>query len=239
MNTPAATLPHPNALGIGIGSDAPDGPTVIGLTGGPNLGFNGNEGHKADNTYSYADTMTWIRGRHTFRGGVSFAAAQENSRYNFDINGAFAFYGAGTYIGSGNALADFAFGLPDEYYQYPSAVNNMRQKQFAAFLQDEWKVTPHLLLTLGVRYEYSTPQRDTLGRTYALIPGEQSQRFVGAPVGAVFPGDPGSSEESLLSRQNQLLAAPRLCLGSFWQRENQYSRRIRHVLQRAERLGHG
>ena len=179
LNTPAVTLPHPNALGIGIGSDAPDGPTVIGLTGGPNLGFNGNEGHKADNTYSYADTMTWIRGRHTFRGGVSFAAAQENSRYNFDINGAFAFYGAGTYIGSGNALADFAFGLPDEYYQYPSAVNNMRQKQFAAFLQDEWKVTPHLLLTLGVRYEYSTPQRDTLGRTYALIPGEQSQRFVG------------------------------------------------------------
>lgn len=191
LNTPAATLPHPNALGIGIGSDAPDGPTVIGLTGGPNLGFNGNEGHKADNTYSYADTLTWIRGRHTFRGGVSFAAAQENSRYNYDINGVFAFYGAGTYIGSGNALADFAFGLPDEYYQYPSAVNNMRQKQFAAFLQDEWKVTPHLLLTLGVRYEYSTPQRDTLGRTYALIPGEQSQRFVGAPVGAVFPGDPG------------------------------------------------
>src|SRR5579863_1664220 len=191
LNTPAATLPHPNALGIGIGSDAPDGPTVISLTGGPNLGFNGNEGHKADNTYSYADTLTWIRGRHTFRGGVSFSAAQENSRYNYDINGVFAFYGAGTYIGSGNALADFAFGLPDEYYQYPSAVNNMRQKQFAAFLQDEWKVTPHLLLTLGVRYEYSTPQRDTLGRTYALIPGEQSQRFAGAPVGAVFPGDPG------------------------------------------------
>jgi hypothetical protein len=191
LNTPAITLPHPNALGIGIGSDAPDGPSVIGLTGGPNLGFNGNEGHKADNTFSYADTMTWIRGKHTFRGGVSFAAAQENSRYNFDIDGAFAFYGAGTYIGSGNALADFEFGLPDEYYQYPSAVNNMRQKQFAAFLQDEWKVTPHLLLTLGVRYDYSTPQRDTLGRTYALIPGEQSQRFVGAPVGAVFPGDPG------------------------------------------------
>ena len=191
LNTPAATQPHPNALGIGIGSDAPDGPTIIGLTGGPTMGFNGNEGVKADNTYAYADTMTWIKGKHTFRGGVSFAAAQENSRYSFDINGGFVFYGPFTGIGSGNALADFQFGLPDEYYQYPSAVNNMRQKQFAAFFQDEWKVTPRLLLTLGMRYDYSTPQRDLLGRTYALIPGEQSQRFTGAPVSAVFPGDRG------------------------------------------------
>jgi hypothetical protein len=192
LNTPAATLPHPNALGVGINSDAPNGPSVISLTGGPTMGFNGNEGQKEDNTYSYGDTLTWIKGNHTFRGGVSFAAAQENSHYEFYVNGQFNFYGPFTDIGSGNALADFEFGLPDEYFQYPSAYNNMRQKQFATFFQDEWKVTPHLLLTLGMRYEYSTPQRDTLGRSYSLIPGEQSQRFVSAPVGAVFPGDPGA-----------------------------------------------
>jgi len=192
LNSPAATLPHPNALGIGINSDQPNGPSVISLTGGPDLGFNGNEGQKADNTYSYADTLTWIKGKHTFRGGVSFAAAQENSHYEFYINGQFNFYGPYTGIASGNALADFEFGLPDEYFQYPSAFDNLRQKQFATFFQDEWKVTPHLLLTLGMRYEYSTPQKDTLGRSFDLIPGEQSQRFVSAPVGAVFPGDPGA-----------------------------------------------
>ncbi len=194
LNTPSIKQPTPNALGIGINSDAPDGPSIIQLSGGPNLGFNGNEGVKADNTYSYSDTLTWIKGRHTFKGGVSLAAAQENSRYTFDINGGFVFYGPDTALGSGNALADFAFGLPDEYFQYPSAVNNMRQKQFATFFQDEWKAAPHLLLTLGLRYEYSTPQRDILGRSYSLIPGEQSQRFAGAPVGAVFPGDPGAPD---------------------------------------------
>ncbi len=192
LNTPGATQPHSNALGVDINSDAPNGPSVISLANGPTIGFNGNEGTKEDNTYSYADTLTWIKGKHTFRGGVSFAAAQENSHYEYYINGQFNFYGPYTYIGSGNALADFEFGLPDEYFQYPSAYNNMRQKQFAAFFQDEWKVTPRLLLTLGMRYEYSTPQRDTLGRSFSLIPGEQSQRFTGAPVGAVFPGDPGA-----------------------------------------------
>ncbi|HUA17854.1 MAG TPA: TonB-dependent receptor [Bryobacteraceae bacterium] len=192
LNSPAATLPQPNALGVGINSDDPNGPTVIGLTGGPTMGFNGNEGHKADNTFSYGDTLTWIKGNHTFRGGVTFAAAQENSHYEFYVNGDFLFYGPYTLVGSGNSLADFEFGLPDEYFQYPSAIDNLRQKQFATFFQDEWKVTPRLLLTLGVRYEYSTPQEDTLGRSFSLLPGEQSTRFAAAPVGAVFPGDPGA-----------------------------------------------
>jgi len=192
LSKPEAKTPLPNALGVGINSDAPDGPPIIGLTAGPTLGFDPSEGRKADNTYAYSDTLTWIKGQHTFRGGASLAAAQENSNYHFAINGAFFFYGPFTAVGSGNALADFEFGLPDEYFQYPSAYNNLRQKQFAAFFQDEWKVMPRLQLTLGVRYEYSTPQRDTAGRSYSLIPGVQSKRFVSAPVGAVFPGDPGA-----------------------------------------------
>jgi hypothetical protein len=192
LSIPAAKTPVPNALGVGINSDAPDGPPIISLAAGPTLGFDPSEGHKADNTYAYSDTLTWIKGQHTFRGGASLAVAQENSNYHYAINGGFNFYGVYTLIGSGNALADFEFGLPDEYYQYPSAYNNLRQKQFATFFQDEWRVKPRLLLTLGVRYEYSTPQRDTEGRSYSLIPGEQSKRFVSAPVGLVFPGDPGA-----------------------------------------------
>ena len=47
-------------------------------------------------------------------------------------------------------------------------------------------------LNLGVRYEYNSPKRDTQGRTFSIIPGEQSQVFVNAPVGMVFPGDPGA-----------------------------------------------
>ncbi len=43
-----------------------------------------------------------------------------------------------------------------------------------------------------MRYEYSEPKYDTQGRSFVFIPGEQSQRFVNAPLGLVYPGDPGA-----------------------------------------------
>ena len=74
-------------------------------------------------------------------------------------NGAFAFDGPAG-IGSGVDLADFLMGIPDYYYQYPGAFSAVRSHQFGAYLQDEWKVTPNFTLTLGVRYEYSSPKSD-------------------------------------------------------------------------------
>jgi len=192
-NNPTTTTPGPKALGININPDLSLGSTEITMpTGYLGLGYNPNNAILADTNYTYSDTLTWVKGRHTFKGGFSLLAAQSNSDYNYQTMGAFGFSGAGTSIGSGNPLADFAMGLPDSFSQYPAAFSNMRSKTYAGFFQDEWKVNQRLQLTIGMRYEYGAPQKDTLGRSFSIIPGEQSQRFVSAPVGAVFPGDPGA-----------------------------------------------
>ena len=44
-----------------------------------------------DTNYNYSDTLTWIKGRHTLKGGFSLIAAQENSDYNFQTMGGFTF----------------------------------------------------------------------------------------------------------------------------------------------------
>lgn len=186
--------PNPAALGVSINSDLPFAPPIIQLlSSNLVLGFDPNLPRiKADNTYALSDTLTWTRGRHTFKTGGRFAIMQENSVYAYATNGWFFFYGAGTYVGSGTDLADFLFGAPDEYQQYPRANNNEHQKQYAVFGQDEWKVTPRLVLTLGLRWEYTSPEADIHGHSFDIIPGLQSTRFQLAPPGLVVPGDPGA-----------------------------------------------
>src|SRR6185503_11090041 len=40
------------------------------------------------------------------------------------------------------------------------AARRFRSKNFAAFFQDDWKVTPRLTVNLGLRYEYFAPLSD-------------------------------------------------------------------------------
>ena len=56
----------------------------------------------------------------------------------------------------------------------------------------KWKATPRLTLTVGLRYEYTSPEKDTRGYSFTIIPGLPSQRYPNAPLGLVFPGDKGA-----------------------------------------------
>jgi len=188
---PTSHPPLPSALGININSDAALGPPNVYFNSGLSIGFDPNVNWKADNTYALTDTLTWNRGRHTLKFGGRFAIMQENSVYAYQTNGSFWLYGPGS-VGSGNDLADFLFGAVDEYYQASKAPSNEHQKQYSAFAQDEWKVTPRLTLTLGLRYEYTSPETDKRGFSFTILPGLQSTRFVNAPTGLVFPGDKGA-----------------------------------------------
>ncbi len=188
---PTSHLPTPSQLGVNINSDFAFGPPTISFASGMTAGFDPNVAWKADNNYSVSDTLTWNRGHHTFKFGGRFGIMQENSVYAYQTNGIFYLYGPGG-VGSGNDLADFLFGAMDEFSEYSKAPSNEHQKQYAAFVQDEWKATPRLTFTYGLRYEYTTPETDTHGYSFSIVPGRQSVRFPGAPLGFLVPGDPGA-----------------------------------------------
>ncbi|HEY6403979.1 MAG TPA: TonB-dependent receptor, partial [Blastocatellia bacterium] len=114
------------------------------------------------NNYVIQDTITYLRGSHTFRGG--FDLLKQRSRQFAPINerGSLAYnaggiYTAGsvanTYTGLANYIDDFSgsggaanrdFGTPSYYPEL------FRQ---AYFFQDRWRVSDLLTLTLGLRYE--------------------------------------------------------------------------------------
>ncbi|ABF42841.1 TonB-dependent receptor [Candidatus Koribacter versatilis Ellin345] len=189
QDAPLGAKHTPADVGVGIHSDDPTGVTVLGfdngLTIGPSLFGPTNF---ASNTFSYSDNFSWVRGKHSWKFGAGFTPYQNNTLYDFYVNGYFQFNGTG----SGNSLADFLLGVPTYYIQYPQAPSNIRSKNTFLYAQDEWHVSRRLVLNLGLRYEYSTPKIDTEGRSYSIIPGQQSTVFPNAPNSLVFPGDKGT-----------------------------------------------
>ena len=190
---PGNHLPSGPALGVQITPDLATGPTNLFFDNGLSLGPSENGPTRyVENTFSWTDAVSWTRGKHNWRFGGGFSPYQENLVYDYYTNGEFDFFTfGGSSVSSGNPYADFLLGNPDEYFQGALAPSNIRSKSSYVFGQDEWHATKNVVLTLGLRYEYNTPKSDTQGRSFSVIPGQQSRRFVNAPLGLVFPGDPG------------------------------------------------
>ncbi len=189
---PAVTLPGPQALGIGLTPDAVTGPPIMSLAS-MTVGFSPQgPTNLIDNTYTWSDTLSWVKGVHTFKTGFSYTPYQDNTIYDFYVDGNFQFVAGSSGQFSKNDRADFFMGLPDNLFQAPVAPSNIRTHNVNYFLQDEWRIRRNLTLTLGVRYEYSSPKTDLQGRSFSAILGLQSTRFPNAPKGLVFPGDSGT-----------------------------------------------
>ena len=186
-------LPSGPSLGIGITPDLATGPTNIFFDTGFQIGPSEQGPTRfVENTFSWTDAVSWTRGKHNWKFGAGFSPYQENLVFDYFTNGEFDFDSLSSSTASGNPYADFLLGGASAYFQGPLAASNIRSKSTYAFGQDEWHVRKNLVLTLGLRYEYNTPKADTEGRSFSVIPGEQSKRFVNAPLGLVFPGDPGA-----------------------------------------------
>src|SRR6201998_3716322 len=191
----AATLPNAAALGIGTTPDNPVGPPNLLFDNGLSLGFS-EQGPTSliNNTFGFTDTVSYIHGKHNWKMGGGISAYQNNTIFDFVVNGEFDFNSpvSGANFATGNSLADFIIGAPQSYFQAPAAPSNIRSKSYYGFLQDEWRLAKRLTLNLGIRYEYNSPKEDTQGRSFSVIPGLQSQLFPNAPTGLVYPGDPGA-----------------------------------------------
>ena len=204
---PAIKQPTAADLGIGITPDQSTGPPRIGLASGLTLGFS-PQGPTTivNNTFDYSDTVSWSRGKHNYKFGFSFLPYQNNTFFDFFVDGEFDFDGRGAGF-SNNDKADFLMGLPDVYTQFGAAPSNIRSKAYYIFGQDEWKILRNLTLTFGLRYEYSSPKLDTRGRSFNLQLGANSTVFPNAPTGLLFPGDAGAPKGANFPDKNDF--APR------------------------------
>ncbi len=158
-----------SAMGIQGIQNVPDayGIPVMNITGVQAL-TQVEEAALAEQMHQLSDSVTWIRGSHTWKFGLDVRREHPNTilvppqtygNYNFTT----------TFTGVG--YADFLLGLPQQTSKtFPAPADYRRQTDWGFFLSDDFKVSPRLTLQLGLRYEYETPVTHLLDAMYNFDP---------------------------------------------------------------------
>lgn len=151
------------------------------------IGTNTNEMKQANNTAQLLDNFSKVIGRHTFKFGGEFHYDQVNVNPIAQFNGNFLFTGSET----GLDFADFLLGIPSQYNQSQLNPFYGRNKYSGAFAQDSWHARSNLTLNYGLRWDRIEPWYEKYNQISTTEPGKQSVVFPGAPLGILYPTDPG------------------------------------------------
>jgi Carboxypeptidase regulatory-like domain/TonB dependent receptor len=105
-------------------------------------------------TYGVIDNLTWTHGRHTFKTGMEIRRVRLNQGITADnvLN-----------FSDDNSLVTAT--LDNITYNAPWCCHRLRRTFYMPYAQDEWKVTPTLTLTAGLRWEYYGVAHEATNRT--------------------------------------------------------------------------
>jgi hypothetical protein len=141
-------------IGMPAGSPVATGLPFINVAG--TLGFGGptNEPQgRGDTTTVLNDTLSWLKGRHTFAFGGEIRRAYNN---NIAEN-----IGSFTYTTMANFLADKGNAFTD---QLGAGNNKILQPAYDVFAQDSFKWKPNFTINVGLRYAWNSTPSEAAGR---------------------------------------------------------------------------
>jgi hypothetical protein len=162
-------------LGIPDGNAQASGPLHFQFTNSAlDLGSNDIRQFFGDGTGQLSDTLIVTRGRHLFHAGFQYWRRRENSGYsgNDGVLGHINFVSSDF---TGNDAANFWLGDSSNAGRGGAPVEwGMRSSTYGAFVQDDWRVTEHLTVNIGLRYEHSTPWTEIHNRmvNFGLFSGD-------------------------------------------------------------------
>ena len=97
------------------------------------------------NVYQWNDVATYVRGRHVWKAGFDLRYVQDNSVNDSSRRGVYTFASVDDFLAGRLAAFSQLFG---------NTYRGFRTRYDGLFVQDDWKVRPHLTLNLGVRAEF-------------------------------------------------------------------------------------
>ena len=149
-------------------------------------------------TFAFTDFIAWRHGKHNMRFGGDIRRLHFDTIGGNSPLGSFTFSGYATSapadqvnglggINSGSGFADFLLGLPGSTgIQAGLYKTYLRENQYDAYAQDDFRARANLTLNYGLRYEYFAPYTEKNNRLVNLT---HDTTFT--QIGTVQPGAPG------------------------------------------------
>jgi hypothetical protein len=189
VNTPASTY----GINTGITNPLAGGlPSVVingfGNGGTPVLGtaFNRPQYFTPNPYYDIQDSVSILKGKHSFKFGGEYTHLQADAQVFNNGRGRFNFLGGGigAALPASTSLEDFFAGTPSNGVLLAgSPQSQLTARNYAFYAQDDWRVTPRLIVNLGLRYNLLTPMKDSFNNIGNFDPS--------SPTGMVQQGQPG------------------------------------------------
>ncbi len=162
----------------------------------------GNFGVFNRGNQSLREIATVTRGNHLIQFGGQFVRVTQPMSNTFQEGGNFIFGNTFT----GYNLADFVAGDMSTFIQGGGLYLDFTGINWSAFVQDDWKATPRLTISAGLRWDPFIPSKDSLGRVGCFALGAaQSVRYPNAPPDMIYGGsnhDSGCPNAGIFANYN-------------------------------------
>jgi Carboxypeptidase regulatory-like domain/TonB dependent receptor-like, beta-barrel len=186
---------------------------IVDQTGGPplidwngNIPYNpvgeygwGNFGFLTNNRWQFSDDLSWVKGKHTIKIGFEYrhhqfpfagwAVGDQAGHFNFNRLETGGYDASGNNLSqTGESFASFLLGQVHQSDQTIPVYPIFSEAYLSPWVNDEFKVTNRLTLTLGLRWDYQFARTERHDRYSTFDPHTPNPGAGGIPGALLFAG---------------------------------------------------